>query len=209
MNIIDKLKWRYATKQFDTTKKLPQKQVDLLLKTINLTASSYGLQPYSVLIIENEEIKTQLKEAAWYQSQVTDASHVILFAAKTNLSQSDIDEFIQRISKIRNTPIGALAEYEDMMKGFVNALTPEDAVIWATKQAYIALGQLLVTCAIESIDACPMEGFNKERFDEILSLKEKNLTSVVMVTVGYRSSEDQYQHLPKVRKDLDDLVIKY
>lgn len=209
MDIIDKLKWRYATKQFDAAKKLNSEQLSLLLEAINLSASSFGLQPYSVLVIENEEIRKQLKEVAWHQPQVTDASHVILFAAKTDISAADVDEFIQRISTTRNLPLDALAEYEGKMKGFLGRQTQEELTTWAAKQTYIALGQLMVTCAVESIDTCPMEGFEKDRFDEILGLKEKNLTSVVMATVGHRSAEDQYPHLPKVRKKLSDIVIKY
>jgi len=208
MDIIEKLNWRYATKQFDSTKKLKPEQLELLLKAINLTASSFGLQPYSIIVIEDKAIRKQLKEAAWQQTQVTDASQVILFAAKTDLSSTDIDEYIQRISVARNIPIEALAEYEGMMKGSLSSQSQEDITTWAAKQAYIALGQLLVSCAIESIDACPMEGFDKTQFDKILKLKEKNLTSVVMATVGFRSSEDQYQHLPKVRKNIDDIIIR-
>jgi len=208
MKLIDSLKWRYATKHFDENKKISGDQIDLLLEAVNLSASSFGLQPYSVLVIENKKLRQQLKEAAWQQTQVTDASHLILFAAKTNLSSADIDEFVSRISDERKIPVEALAEYEGMMKGALNAMSPEDATTWAAKQAYIALGQLLVSCAVESIDACPMEGFDKVEFDKILGLKEKNLSSVVMATVGYRSVDDQYQHLPKVRKALDDLVIR-
>ncbi|TAJ13476.1 NAD(P)H-dependent oxidoreductase [Marinilabiliaceae bacterium JC017] len=209
MDIIEKLNWRYATKQFDTEKKLTGAQLIRVLSATNLAASSFGLQPYNVLVIEDTEIRKRLREAAWGQSQVTDASQVIVFAAKTNLSDTHVDEFIQRISQTRNIPVEALAEYEGMMKGAINARPQEMLTQWAARQAYIALGFLLETCAVEAIDACPMEGFENDKFDDILGLKGKHLTSVVMATVGYRSSEDKYQHLGKVRKTLDELVIKY
>jgi len=209
MEILKKLNWRYATKQFDRTKKLTSEQLSVLLEATNLSASSFGLQPYSILVIEDSDLRKKLKSAAWQQPQVTDASQVIIFAAQTNISTTDIDTFIQRIASTRNIPIEALAEYKDMMKSSVEALLPDERTNWAAKQAYIALGQLLVTCAVESIDACPMEGFDKSKFDEILGLKEKNLTSVVMATIGYRSAEDSYQHLTKVRKKINEIIIRY
>lgn len=209
MDIIEKLNWRYATKQFDTEKKLTGAQLNRILSATNLAASSFGLQPYNVLVIEDTEIRKRLRKAAWGQPQVTDASQVIVFAAKTNLSDTHVDEFIQRISQARNIPVEELAEYEGMMKSTINARPREMLTQWAARQAYIALGFLLATCAVEAIDACPMEGFENDKFDDILGLKGKNLTSVVMATVGYRSSEDKYQHLAKVRKTLGELVIKY
>ncbi|MBI9064703.1 MAG: NAD(P)H-dependent oxidoreductase [Marinilabiliaceae bacterium] len=208
MDILEKLNWRYATKQFDAQKKLSDDQLQKVLEATNLSASSFGLQPYKVLVIEDLHIRSDLREVAWGQPQVTDASQVIVFAAQTNISEQDVNEFVQRIAETRNMPKEALTEYEGMMKGFVSAQPQEALTQWAAKQAYIALGFLLVTCAVEGIDACPMEGFDKDKFDEILGLKEKNLTSVVMATIGTRSKDDQYQHLAKVRKSLNEMVTK-
>ncbi|MCG8580466.1 MAG: NAD(P)H-dependent oxidoreductase [Bacteroidales bacterium] len=208
MNIIEKLNWRYATKEFDTSKKLSDEQLDLLLEATNLTPSSFGLQPFSVIVIENDEIRQRLKPSAWNQPQTTDASHLILFAIKTDLSEKDVDEFIKRISESRNIPIESLAEYDGMMKGFLKQMSNEDINNWQAKQAYIALGQLMVSAAVEGIDTCPMEGFDKKEFDKILGLEEKNLASVVMAAVGFRSANDKYQALPKVRKPLNEMVIK-
>lgn len=209
MDLIKQLNWRYATKKFDASKKLSPEQLNIILEATNLAASSYGLQPYQILVIENPEIRQLLKEAAFGQTQVTDASQVIVFAAKTNLNSADVDAYLELISKVRNLDIADLGEYSTMMKGSLANLNEEQKTIWAGKQTYIALGHLLTACAISHIDACPMEGFNHEAFDNILGLKEKNLTSMVMATIGFRSEKDTYQHAPKVRKPLDEMVIKY
>ncbi|MBK3517725.1 NAD(P)H-dependent oxidoreductase [Carboxylicivirga marina] len=208
MNIIEQLNWRYATKEFDASKKLTEEQLDLLLEATNLAPSSFGLQPFQMLVIENDDIKQQLKAAAWNQPQTTDASHLILFVIKTDLTDKDVDAFLKNISEVRNIPLDALAEYEKKMKGFVNQMPKEELLNWQAKQAYIAIGQLMVAAAVEGIDTCPMEGFDKNEFDKILQLKEKNLTSVVMAAIGFRSASDKYQHLPKVRKSLNEMVIK-
>ncbi len=208
MNIIDKLHWRYATKQFDSTKKLTDTQLNLILEATNLAPSSFGLQPFSIIVIENHELRTKLLKAARHQSQTVDASHLVLFAANTNLSDKDVDAFIQRISDTRKVSVDSLVEYETLMKKSIHALPAEAVLSWATKQTYIALGQLMVACAVEGIDTCPMEGFDKKAFDELLDLPARNLTSVVMAAVGFRSADDKYQHLPKVRKSLDEMVIR-
>lgn len=208
MNIIEKLNWRYATKEFDASKKLSEEQLNLLLEATNLAPSSFGLQPFSIVVIEDDEIRKKLKPSAWNQPQTTDASQLVLFVIKTDLSEKDVDEFLQRIADTRNMPMESLAEYEGMMKGFIKQMPKNDLQNWQAKQAYIALGQLMVTAAVEEIDTCPMEGFDKKEFDKILGLEEKNLASVVMAAVGFRSDNDKYQSLPKVRKPIDELVIR-
>lgn len=209
MNIIEKLKWRYAVKKFDTRRKLTNDQLAYLLEAINLAPTSYGLQPFKVLLVEDKAIREKLKAQAWGQGQVTDASQLIIFAAQTQLSAKDVDAFVANISKTRNIPVEALAEYEGMMKNTIQSRTPEQLTQWAARQAYIALGFLLSAAASANIDACPMEGFSNEAFDDLLGLKEKGLTSVVMATVGYRSEDDGYQNLAKVRKPLEEIIIKY
>lgn len=208
MNIIEKLNWRYATKHFDPTKKLTEEQLNLVLEATNLAPSSFGLQPFSIVVIEDQELRKHLLGASHNQPQTVDASHLVLFAANTNLSDKDVDAFIRRISDTRNVSVESLAEYEALMKNSIHSLPAEAILSWATKQTYIALGQLMVTCAVEGIDTCPMEGFDKKAFDELLGLPARNLTSVVMAAVGFRSADDKYQHLTKVRKSLDELVIK-
>lgn len=209
MNIIEKLKWRYAVKKFDTRRKLTNDQLAYLLEAINLAPTSYGLQPFKVLLVEDKAIREKLKAQAWGQGQVTDASQLIIFAAQTKLSAKDVDAFVANISKTRNIPVEGLAEYEGMMKNTIQSRTPEQLTQWAARQAYIALGFLLSAAASANIDACPMEGFSNEAFDDLLGLKEKGLTSVVMATVGYRSEDDGYQNLAKVRKPLEEIIIKY
>lgn len=209
MSILNRLKWRYATKHFDATRKLSQGQLDFILEGARLSPSSYGLQPYKILVVEDADIRVKLKSAAFDQPQLVDASHVILFAIDTDISESKIDTFITSIATQRNISETLLADYKALMKNLILPLSQEQKSIWAAKQAYIALGELLVTCAVEEIDACPMEGFDSNAFDEILNLADKNLSVVVMVTVGFRSDKDQYQHYPKVRKTIKDFVIKY
>lgn len=203
-NIIQSLNWRYATKEYDTSKKLTNEQLDLLLNSIELAPTSFGLQAYKVLVITNPEIREKLKAAAWNQTQVTDASHLFVFTVPTNLNDSHVDKFIENIAKTRNVPIESLAEYSTMIKGSVNSRTPEQKVNWLARQVYIALGFLLETAALENINATPMEGFDQTQFDEILGLKEKNLTSVVLAPVGFRSENDSYAKLAKVRFGKDE-----
>lgn len=206
MNILEKLKWRYATKQFDASKKLSTEQLDTVLQATNLSASSFGLQPFDIIVVENPDIRKKLRDAAWGQAQLTDASQIVLFAAKTNLSAAHVDEFVKRAAKIRGIAEESLADYKGMMVGSVEKLTAEARTQWAARQAYIALGTLLTVCAVEGIDACPMEGFDPAQFDEILGLKAKGLTTVVIAAVGYRSPNDKYQHAAKVRRELKDIV---
>ncbi len=206
-HILQSLEWRYATKKFDDTKKLNDDQLALLLKTIQLTPSSYGLQPYKVIVITNQEVKDQLKAAAFGQTQLTDASHIFVFARTKNYNIEHVEEFAQNIIETRAINMEAIQAYVDVMKGTINARSQEELATWNAKQAYIGLGFLLETAALNEIDACPMEGFNPAAFDEILGLDEKNLTSVVIAPVGFRSEEDTFQEHKKVRKSHEDLFI--
>ncbi len=209
MNIIEQLKWRYATKDFDKTKKLTVNQLNTLLESVNLSASSYGMQPFEVMVIENQELKDRLRTVSGDQSQVSDASQLILFAARNNLSPLHVEEYIQRIMSIRNVSYDSLIDYRNRIVKSISSKSQETLFQWASRQIYIALGFLLVTAAVEEIDACPIEGFEKEMYDEILGLKEKGLSSVVMVAVGYRSADDKYQFKPKVRKSIKELITFY
>jgi nitroreductase/dihydropteridine reductase len=209
MELLDKLNWRYATKRFDKTRKVSAEKLNVLLQSADLAPSSYGLQPFSLIVVENDELKEKLSPAAFNQPQVTEASHVLIWAARTDLSEVHVDEFVDRIVKTRGIDKNKLADYEATMKNSINKRTPEQRFNWAARQAYISLGFVLSAAAISDIDACPQEGFNNDGFDEILHLKERGLSSVVMATIGYRSEEDPTQHYKKVRKTLDDLVIKF
>ncbi|POY37152.1 NAD(P)H-dependent oxidoreductase [Solitalea longa] len=207
VDVIDRLaNFRYATKKFDSTKKLTEEQLNNLLEALNLSASSYGLQPYKFIVVENQQIREKLKEAAYGQTQVTDASHLIVFAHKTSVDHSFIEAYIDNIASTRNVSRGALEGFEGIMKGTATNLTEDAAAYWNARQTYIALGNLLTYCAVEGIDACPMEGFNAAAFDEILGLKEKGLHAIVIAPIGFRSEEDAMQFAKKVRRPLSEIV---
>ncbi|WP_369764740.1 NAD(P)H-dependent oxidoreductase [Flavobacterium sp. WC2429] len=204
---LDKQNWRYATKKFDSTKKITEADLDFLKEAVRLSASSFGLQLYKVIIIENPEIKAQLLHAAYGQTQIIDASHLFVFANQTNVGNTEIDAYLKNTSEIRELPLEALAGYGEYMKGFVNPI-PEDAKnVWTAKQTYLALGNLLNAAAELNIDATPMEGFNAAQFNEILGLDKLNLNAAVIAPVGYRHTEDDTQHYKKVRKSNEDLFI--
>ena len=207
MSLLDKLKWRYATKKFDATKKLSAEQLDNLLEAIQLAPSSYGLQTYKVLVVEDEAIRKQLRDAAYGQTQLTDASQVLVFASETTIDEAMVNEFVDHIAEVRNIDRNYLTGYEQMMVGTVNSLPDEKKITWSHKQAYIALGFLLAAAAELEIDACPMEGFDAAKFDEILGLKEKGLTASVIAPIGFRAEDDDYAKLAKVRKSKEDLFI--
>ena len=204
-NYLNALEWRYATKKFDADKKISDTDLTNLKKAIQLTASSYGLQPYEVFVITDPEIRAKLQPASWGQSQIVDASHLFVFCGKTQMEDSFVDEFINRTTQERQLPADTLKGYADFMKSKINALSQEQQQAWNAKQAYIALGNLLSAAAMLEIDACPMEGFEPEKFNEILGLSEKGLSAVVIATVGYRAKEDDTQHYKKVRRPENEL----
>lgn len=207
MALLEKLNKRYATKKFDAAKKLSNEELSPLLEAIRLSASSYGFQAYKVLVVENEAIRKQLRAVSWDQSQITDASQLLVFALDTNFDESGVDKFVERTAKSRNIEPSVLSGYGDMMKGSLQR-PKEQVQTWLARQLYIALGFGLVAAAELDIDACPMEGFDNAQYDAILGLKEKGLTSVVIMAVGHRSAEDGYQHYPKVRLSTEELFVK-
>lgn len=206
--IINSLNWRYATKAYDTNKKLTVEQVDTLIESVRLSPSSFGLQPYKLIHVKNTETREKLKAVAWGQTQITDSSDLFVFAVPTNLNDSHVDTFIAETAKIRNIPLETLQEYSSIIKGSVNSRDEAGKINWSAKQAYIALGILLTAAADMEIDATPMEGFDNAQFDEILGLKESNLTSVVVCATGHRSEADTYASLAKVRVNKENLVIE-
>lgn len=202
---IENQNWRYATKKFNSDKKISNSDLEILKEAIQLSSSSYGLQPYKVLIIENEEIRKQLQPASWGQSQITDASHLLVFASETNVDAEYITRYAENMAKTRNIPFDSVKGYADFMIGNIASLTPEKQIIWAQKQAYLALGNLLNAAAELKIDVTPMEGFLPEQYNEILGLKEKGLHATLVATIGYRHEEDETQHYAKVRKPITEL----
>lgn len=204
---LENQNWRYATKQFDATKKISSADLNTLKEAVRLSASSYGLQPYKVIIVESQELKEKLKPAAYGQTQITDASHLFIFANDLNLGADSVDDYINNISETRGVPADALAGFSDMMKGTIANLPAEAKNTWSAKQTYLALGNLLNAAAELKIDATPMEGFNAAAFNEILGFDKLGLNASVIATVGYRHDADTTQHFKKVRKSHEDLFI--
>jgi nitroreductase/dihydropteridine reductase len=207
MSLIEKLNWRYATKKFDSTKKLTADQLDSLLSAVQLSPSSAGMQNYRILIIEDSEIREQLREAAYGQQQLTQASQVIVFAAETNVDEAYVGKQIDLIAKTREIGREHLAAFEQSIVANVNRQTEDQKIVWSHKQAYIALGVLLSAAADLGIDACPMEGFEAGKFDEILGLKALGLTTTVIAPIGFRAEDDAFSKLKKVRKPKEELFI--
>jgi nitroreductase len=205
---IENLHWRYATKNFNPEKKVSKDNLETLLEAIRLSASSYGLQPYEVMVIEDLEVRAKLKPLAFDQPQITDASCLLVFAYNTNVDEHYVDEFIKNNSETRNQPAEEFQDLKEMIQNSVLTFTEEAKHNWASRQVYIALGNLLSAAADLKIDVCPMEGFNATEFDEFLDLKSKNLKSVTLATVGYRSEADQLKDAKKVRKSKDELFTR-
>ena len=202
------LGWRYATKKFDTSKELPAADLDYILAAGNLAATSYGLQPFKIVVVTNEAKKQALMGAAYNQVQVGENAAVIVLAARTDVDAAFIAEYTARIERERGLPTGAVDGYKDMMTGHLTSLTAEARLVWAQKQAYIALGTMMVAAAEKQVDHCPMEGFDPVQFNEILDLPAHNLHATVILPIGYRSAEDQTQNYKKVRQALSDMVVR-
>lgn len=208
MNSIENLQWRYAVKKFDNHKTLTETQINTLKEAFNLTATSYGLQPVKLLVIHNKKIQQQLVEHSWGQEQVAQASHVLVLCIDTNLGESDVEKYFERVQEIRNTPDEIINSFRDYLKNAIASKSTQDLLSWGKNQAYIALGNLMTVCANERIDSCPMEGFLPEKYDEVLNLKEKNLTSVLVLPVGYRAEDDFMKDQKKVRKNIEEIVLE-
>lgn len=206
-NFIKNANWRYATKKFDTTKKVSAEDLESLKEAIRLSTSSYGLQPYKVFIIDNPELREQLQPAAWGQSQIVDASQLLVFANITDFGDAEIDSYLNNISETRGLSSEAIKGYGDFMKSKISTLSVDKRNIWTAKQTYLALGNLLNAAAELNIDVTPMEGFEPEKVNEILGLDKLGLNASLIATVGYRHEEDTTQHYVKVRKSNEELFI--
>lgn len=202
---IESLQWRYATKKFDAKQKIAEDDLQTLLHSMRLTASSYGLQPYHIIVITDPEIRKKLQPVSWGQTQIVDASHLIVLANKTEVDADWIDGYLTNVSETRNIPMEALNGYADFMKSKILVLSSEEQAEWASKQNYLVLGNLLSAAAELKIDTCPMEGFEAEAYNKILGLSEKGLNATVVTAIGYRSSEDETQHYAKVRQPESEL----
>mgnify|MGYP005817552747 CR=1 FL=1 len=207
MSNIKALQWRYAVKKFDAEKILPETKIDVLKQAFNLTATSYGLQPIRLVVVKNKELQESLKEKAMNQAQLSTASHVLVICIEDHVDKEFILNYFERVKEIRETPDEILDPFKNFLVEDFGKKTNEELAIWAKNQAYLVLGALLTVCATEEIDACPMEGFLPEAYDELLNLKEKNLKSVLVLPVGYRAKDDIFSSFKKVRRSEEDTII--
>ena len=198
--LLAQLNWRYATKQFDPNRKISALDLAALEEALLLTASSGGLQPWKFIVVTDAAVRAKLRPASYGQAQISDASHLVVFASKNNFSEADVDAHIKHVAEVQGAPIEALALLRGMLVGGIVKAQDEPARnAWARNQAYIALGNLLTSAALLGIDACPMEGFDRAQYDESLGLKAKGFAAAVIATLGYRSPADKYAAAPKVR----------
>lgn len=198
-NIIDALKWRYATKQFDTEKKLSAEQMNTLKEALRLAPSSFGLQPWHFMVVENVELRAKLRAVGYDQPQITEASHCIVIASEKNVDAALVDKYMKNVAMVKDVPVEGLIGFRDMLNGAIQMKGEKGAEEWAARQAYIAVGILVAAAALEGIDAAPMEGFDPQAFDEILGLSEKGLTSRVVIALGSRKETDPASRAKKVR----------
>ena len=207
MGLLEKMQWRYATKKMDATKSVAQDKVDRIVESIRLTATSSGLQPYEVLVITNKEIREKIKPIAWNQEQITDCSHLIVFAAWDNYTPERINSMFDLTNEIRGTKLESREVYRKKLISEYTVRDPEINFTHAAKQAYIGLGTALIAAAEEEVDCTPMEGFDPKACDEILNLKAKGLRSVLLLPLGYRLAEqDWLVNLKKVRRTTESFV---
>jgi len=198
MNLQETLKWRYAVKQY-SDKEVSDTDLNAIIDAINLSASSAGMQPYRLFVLKDKNLRKQLGESS-FNPQIVQASHLLVFAAYENVSQENIDHYIQFVADVRETPLGQLAEFKKALEIGLLSRTTEENFIWSARQAYIALGTGLIAAADLKIDATPMEGFDNQLLDKLLGLKEQGLKSVVLLSIGYRDEEkDFFAKLKKVR----------
>ncbi|WP_299107138.1 NAD(P)H-dependent oxidoreductase [uncultured Tenacibaculum sp.] len=208
MNSIENLQWRYAVKKFDEHKSLSTAQINILKEAFNLTATSYGLQPVKMVVINNKELQQQLVPHSWNQQQVAQASHVLVLCIPKEFTQEDVENYFTLVKNVRNTPDEILNPFKEMLSSSVASKTQEELRNWNKNQAYIALGNLMTVAANEQIDSCPMEGFVPEKYDEILDLAQHNLTSVLVLPVGFRAEDDYMKDLKKVRRKTEEVIIE-
>ncbi len=205
--LLDALQWRYATKVFDPSKTISEAEWKALEESLILTPTSYGLQPYRFIVITDPELKAKLRPVSWGQAQITDSSHLVVFTAQQEMTEADVDRWIDRIVEVRGGDAAALKGYRDMMVGNL-VKGPKNAHIadWAARQSYIAFGQLMTGAALLGIDACPLEGLDPAAYDAILGLEGSGFKTVAACALGYRSDADKYASLPKVRYTAERLI---
>lgn len=205
--ILQQLKWRYATKKFDPSRKIEDEDWSTLEQSLVLTPSSFGLQPWRFVVITGQGTKDMLKPISWGQRQVVDGSHVVVFAIRKNLSADDIDKFVTRTAEVQGSTVESLGGFRKVMVGALHGGTI-DLNQWAALQVYIALGQFMATAAMMGIDTCPMEGIDMPKYDHLLGLADEGYATVVACVAGYRADDDKHAQRPKVRFKTEDVVVR-
>jgi len=204
MKLIENLKWRYATKKYDTTKKVSEDDLQQIKEAIRLSPSSYGLQAFKILDIKDKDIREKLKLASYWQPQITEASHLLVFCGYADVNDGHIDEYLNLKSDTQGFDVELLKEFRNFMKVFIEG-RKSGKQVWTAKQTYIALSNAIAACAELKIDSTPMEGFEAEKYNEILGLSSKGLKADVLLAIGYRSDEDKTQYDMKIRKPMESL----
>jgi nitroreductase len=206
-SLLHALHWRYATKKFDPAKRIPASDWQALEQALVLSPSSVGLQPWKFIIVTSQAVKQSLVPVSWNQTQPADCSHHVVFAVRKNLTEADVDRFIQSIADTRGVAVESQKGYRDVMVGFAANLEKQGQVKeWATRQVYIALGNFMTCCAALGVDACPMEGIVAAEYDKLLGLEDGDFTTVVACAAGYRAAGDKYASLPKVRFSANEII---
>ncbi len=209
MNIIDSLNWRYATKKFDVDKFVSDEKLNLIKEAFSLTPTSYGLQPVKLIVVKNKSIQEELVPYSYNQGQVAQASHLLVICTENTIDEAYIRAYFENEKTVRGTSDEVVDAFRSYLISTFSTKTDVEIKEWATKQAYITLGNLLTVCAVEKIDACPMEGFVPEKYNEILDLKNKGLSAVLALPIGYRAADDVFSGFKKVRKDIYHDVINF
>ena len=207
MSLVKSLEWRYATKKYDTSRQLSDEQYEDLLSSVQLAPSSYGLQPYRFITVTDPAKLEQISKAAFGQPQISTASKVLVVAVETNISNETVKNYIDKAAIARNTERKNLEAREEFVNARLALLSSDQKIEWAEKQAFLAIGILVSAAAEAGIDASPMEGFDPKQIDEILGLREQNLKSTLLFALGFRSSEDEFATIPKIRKTKEELFI--
>lgn len=207
MDILTQLNWRYATKKFDSQRSIPQEKIERLTEAFNLTATSYGLQPVRLMIIQDQDLKRRLRSHAMNQPQVEEASHLLVFCIERDVQSGYVHDYFDNVKKTRETPEEVLAPFREMLADKFDKQSADETRNWAINQAYLAMGNLMTVCAVEGIDACPMEGFEPEKFDKELDLEALGIASVLIMPIGYRAEDDDFAVMNKVRRSVTDTVL--
>lgn len=205
--LIHALEWRYATKQFRPGIAIPDSEWAALEQSLVLTPSSFGLQPWKFIVVDNPTLRAELQAVSWNQPQTTEASRFVVFTVRTGMEEGDINRWISRLGEVQGKTPEDLAPLQGMISGFASRMTPEAILAWNTRQAYIALGQFMASAAALGIDTCPMEGIDAASYDRILGLNGSGYTTVVACAAGYRDEADRYAHLPKARFEAQQVIV--